>query len=241
MKTYSANAAQELTAWLVLATFGLVPSAKERIKREIETHFADAVMAHVTAGLSQEAAETVALEELGDIQSAAKAFQKKHLTEEEEKWLHDLPEAYRLKKYVRWFRAFWALLLSIWLTILMLKWSDPLSMRSTWVSLVPLWFFIVISSVYWLRWSNSIRHLPAGPEFWRKLLILGMINDAFLGVYQFSLSLLPLSIHPYRAVFWCMPVLSLIILSMFCFFDKRFRVWRKLGYSLANPDMAVEA
>jgi hypothetical protein len=243
MKTYSANAAQELAAWLVLATFGLVPPARERIKREIEAHFADAVVAHVAEGLSQESAETMALEELGDIHSAAKAFQKKHITEEEEKWLHDLPEEYRLKKFASRFRYFWTLFFSIWLTICVLKWSDTSDIRLTCLSLAPLWFFIVISSAYWLRWSSSIRHLVAGPEFLRKLLVLGMINDVFLSVFQMSLSLLYLSDHlnnPLRAVGWCLFVLSLVGLGLFYFY-KPFRVWRKLGYSLASPDMGMEA
>jgi hypothetical protein len=86
-----------------------------------------------------------------------------------------------------------------------------------------------------------VKHSFAGPEIWRKLLILDMINDMFIGMFQLSLVLLILSTHPRRLVAcWCLFVFTLIAFSAF-FFDKRFRVWRKLGYSLANPDAAMEA
>jgi len=39
---------------------------------------------------------------------------------------------------------------------------------------------------------------------------------------------------------WCLLFVNLIAFSAF-FFDKRFRLWRKLGYSLANPDAAMQA
>jgi hypothetical protein len=240
-KTYSTNAAQELAAWLVLATFGLVAPARERIKREIEAHFADAVATHISKGLSQEAAEARALEELGEIRSAAKGFQKKHLTEDEEKWLQGLLTENRPQRYSRRFRYLFKLFISILFTIWLIRCSDRSDIRPTCLSLVPLWSFILISALYWLRASFLMRHFLAGLEIWRKLLIIDMINDMFNYMFMLSLALLLLSTHPRRLVAcWCLLFFTLIAFSAF-FFDKRFRVWRKLGYSLANPDTAMEA
>jgi hypothetical protein len=239
-KAYSTNAAQELAAWLVLATFGLVAPAKDRIKREIEAHFADAVATHVSEGLSQDEAEPRALEELGDIHSAAKGFQKKHLTEEEEKWLQGLQTENRPERYSRRFRYFFMLLVSIFFTIWLIRWSDTENVRLTCISLVLLWSFILISALYWLRASYLMRHFLTGLEIWRKLLVLDTINDVFNGMFLLSLILAQLSDHPHVAACWCLLVLYLSSFSLF-FFDKRFRLWRKLGYSLANPDTAMEA
>ncbi len=54
---------------------------KERIRAEIEAHYAESVREQRANGLSQSAAETEALAELGDARTAAKRFRKGHLTE----------------------------------------------------------------------------------------------------------------------------------------------------------------
>ena len=243
-KTYSANAAQELAAWLVLATFGLVAPARERIKREIEAHFADAVATHVSEGLSQEAAEARALEELGDIHSAAKAFKKKHITEEEEKWLQTLLTENSPQRHPRRMRYFIALFISTMDTIWLIAWLHP-QHGMTCIWLVPLWSFILLSTAATLRLSYFTKHGLAAPELWQKFLVIDMINDLFYGSNMFFGQLLlfsQLSIRTRFATIWYLlfSILFLFALSLF-FFDKRFRVWHKLGYSLANPDTAMEA
>jgi hypothetical protein len=240
MKTCSANAAQELAAWIVLATFGLVAPARERIKQEIEAHFADAVVAHTVEGLSQDAAEAKALDELGDIHSAAKAFQKKHLTEEEEKWLQDLQTEDHSRSHSRRNRYFLRLFLTIILTIWSLRWSTPQNFGLMCLSLAPLWCFTLVSAVYQLRCWYLMKRMLAGPKLWRKFLVRDMINDLFNAVFGLSLFLFQLMTHPGLAASWFLFFSSLFLLG-FIFFDKRFRVWRKLGNGLVNPEMAVRA
>ena len=69
--------------WLHVATQDLAPPAQERIRREIEEHYADAVRAHLAAGVSECEAKLAALAELGDPEIAAKRFCKRHLTARE--------------------------------------------------------------------------------------------------------------------------------------------------------------
>jgi hypothetical protein len=245
MKTYSANAAQELAAWLVLATFGLVPRARERIKREIEAHFADAVATHISKGLSQEAGEARALEELGEIRSAAKGFQKKHLTEDEEKWLQSLLTENSSQQHNRRMRFLIALFLSTLFTILMIWLSDPKDVWMSWIWLVPLWTFLLLSAAATLRLSYLTKHGLAGQELWRKFLTLDMVNDVFNVSNSMFWTLLLFSglsnrSHLAAGGYLLLPMLYLFALGLM-FFDKRLRVWRKLGYSLANPDTAMEA
>ena len=73
----------DLHAWLRIATKGLAPRAKERIRLEIEAHHAEAVSDHLRKGLSESDARSAALAELGDARKAAKCFRKRHLTTRE--------------------------------------------------------------------------------------------------------------------------------------------------------------
>jgi hypothetical protein len=73
--------------WLEIATDDLRAEDKQRITGEIEAHYAEAVSAHMTAGLAQLSAQATALEELGDPEVAAHNFKKSHLTESDAKTL----------------------------------------------------------------------------------------------------------------------------------------------------------
>src|SRR5579862_2220503 len=100
---------QNLSDWLRIATWRLADSAKERIRPEIEAHYAQSVEAHRENGLSESAAHAAALTELGDPETAGKRFRKRHLTES---------EAEKLKKWDKRARRIWNLLfayLSFWL------------------------------------------------------------------------------------------------------------------------------
>jgi hypothetical protein len=76
-----------LAAWLEIATKGIAAAGRERITREIEAHFAEAVEAHLAQGETEEAAKADALGELGDAKTARGRFRKRHLTEREAKGL----------------------------------------------------------------------------------------------------------------------------------------------------------
>ena len=73
----------ELYAWLRIATEGLAARAKERIRLEIEAHYAEAVSDHLRKGLSECDARSAALAELGNARKAAKCFRERHLTSRE--------------------------------------------------------------------------------------------------------------------------------------------------------------
>jgi hypothetical protein len=72
-----------LTIWLKRASDGLTAPVKERIRSEIESHYAEAVDSHMTNGLSEAEARRAALAELGDVNDAARRFRRLHLTEKE--------------------------------------------------------------------------------------------------------------------------------------------------------------
>jgi hypothetical protein len=74
---------QTVVAWLDIAMRDLVPSAKARIRPEIEAHFAEALRTHLRDGLPPPAAQAAALGDLGDASSAAARFRQEHLTTRE--------------------------------------------------------------------------------------------------------------------------------------------------------------
>jgi hypothetical protein len=87
MKMFRRRQAQTLSEWLEVATRKLVAPARERIRVEIEAHYAEAVEALLESGLSEAAATAKAVAELGTARAAAKRFRKEHLTEWEEQLL----------------------------------------------------------------------------------------------------------------------------------------------------------
>jgi hypothetical protein len=68
-----------------MATKGIAAAGQERIAREIETHFAEAVEARSAQGETKPVAQANALRQLGNAKSARRRFHKRHLTEREEK------------------------------------------------------------------------------------------------------------------------------------------------------------
>jgi hypothetical protein len=74
---------KELAEWLEIATKGIAAAGKERIAREIEVHYAEAVEAHMSQGEMETVAQAKAIIALGDATVAAKRFRKNHFTEEE--------------------------------------------------------------------------------------------------------------------------------------------------------------
>jgi hypothetical protein len=71
-----------LNQWLEIATYDLVAPARERIRVEIEAHYAEAVANHLAQqDVSKAEAEMAALAELGPASAAAKRFSKQYLSE----------------------------------------------------------------------------------------------------------------------------------------------------------------
>lgn len=73
--------------WLRIATQGLTGASKERIRPEIEAHYAQAVEAHRHGGSTESEAQKSALADLGNPHEAAKRFCKRHLTQRDAKRL----------------------------------------------------------------------------------------------------------------------------------------------------------
>jgi hypothetical protein len=69
--------------WLEIATEKIASPAKERIRSEIEAHYAEALAGHVAEGQTETDAKAAALADLGDPKTAARRLRRQHLTERE--------------------------------------------------------------------------------------------------------------------------------------------------------------
>jgi hypothetical protein len=141
MKVFRRHQAQDLHEWLGIATKDLVAPAKERIRAEIEAHYAEAAAAHRVEGLSESDAQREALADLGDAQEAAKRFRRQHLT---------VNEAKKIEREFIWSR--WELLgtylgyfliAGLYLLLSFLHHSDS-SYRNSFEILLLGWFFLYI-------------------------------------------------------------------------------------------------
>jgi len=81
---------EDIHEWLVMTTKSLAHNERQRIWREVLTHFEDAVSAHQSTGTSEDSARLLALKEMGDTHEAEKAFRKKYLTQRQAKWIVQL-------------------------------------------------------------------------------------------------------------------------------------------------------
>jgi hypothetical protein len=71
---------QNVSEWLEAATRKIAPPARERIRLEIEAHYAESVATHLAGGLSENDAQMAALAELGNVRHAARRFKRQYLT-----------------------------------------------------------------------------------------------------------------------------------------------------------------
>lgn len=71
---------ENLSLWLDIATWAIVPSAEARVRAEIEAHYAEAVKARLESGLTEQAAQMAALGDLGNPYAAARRFRRGYLT-----------------------------------------------------------------------------------------------------------------------------------------------------------------
>jgi len=86
--------ADELDRWLDVATEGLVLAAKDRIRAEIESHYADTVNRLLSEGKSSPEAGSEAIARLGEPGIAATAFRARHLTEARARMLKKLASVF---------------------------------------------------------------------------------------------------------------------------------------------------
>jgi len=190
-----------------MATKGIAAAGKERITREIEVHFAEAVEAHIAKGEPQEIAQASALAELGDAKTARRRFLKKHLTTLEEKHVLNWRNDGNSKRQ---------LLLNLFLGGLLI--AEPvISFKTTF-----LYVYMVIVSLGFIVFPIFIFWLLRQPSIKSKLSLLVFIT-LIQGVFcTFGIATLAFSEPSYRIIFGGV-LLCLIGLDL-----GRFKTWRKI-------------
>jgi uncharacterized membrane protein len=98
-----ATQARNLYKWLEIATAELIPPSGERIRLEIEAHFADSVESHQANGCSEAEAHAAVLAELGDPIEAAKRFRRRHLTEKDAKQVRQMLNVGGIARLLAWY------------------------------------------------------------------------------------------------------------------------------------------
>jgi hypothetical protein len=132
---------RSIAEWLETATRKLTAPAKERIRLELEAHYADGMESHLANGCPEAEAQAAALAELGDPAAAAKRFRREHLTEKEAKRVESIlsefggfpvvwelvaiagPALYFLFLFIHRYRAFHFLLSSVTPAIALLMYA----------------------------------------------------------------------------------------------------------------------
>jgi len=87
MSLFRPHPDQDFSEWLYIATRDLVPSARARIRLEIDAHYAEATALRMAEGMPELLAKADALADLGDAHAAARRLRREHLT------TADVPEA----------------------------------------------------------------------------------------------------------------------------------------------------
>jgi hypothetical protein len=190
MKSPDNFCAQSVGEWLAIATDSLVPTARERIKLEIEGHFADIVAARLAEGLIQEQANKAALVELGDPADAAKGFRKRHLTEEELKWLRKLIETGRRNRASPWNALAVIFLPLFWAAQFHYPDNDLVSFPYRHNAAMALCLYSCSVLVFLrLKFRNLVKYPSVTLEFKRRVLLLNM--QAGLLLFLNYLTLIP--------------------------------------------------
>jgi hypothetical protein len=233
MKHCSTPGEESLAEYIVLATFGLVSSARERIQMEIEAHYAEDVSRRLGEGMSQEQAEIAAVQELGDPGIAARQYRKRYLTEEEVSWLRQFEGRGRSQwptRTIGWIVlglgiGFVSFVLLAWLAF---STMSPGLLARLFSYLLAVWLSLAVFIGAAVRSQHWRGKLPSGPGLWRKLLKLSLV--------QFPLGCLYCAAQLLSGT-WVLGVIpnelaaGILILSILpVFLSKRFRLWRKLRF-----------
>lgn len=234
MKRCSTPGEELLAEYIVLATFGLVAPARERIQMEIEAHYAEGVSRRLGEGMLPEQAEIAAAQELGDPHAAARQYRRRYLTEDEASWLRRFEgqqQPLRLPmRTIRWL-ALGLGTVSVLLTCFGVSLVEPGDRERVIAFYLANWLGVAVfigAAVRSWRWRAR---LPSGPQLWRKLLGFGLIQfqlGCFFCAAQFLITFWVLRLPNERAAELSAGVLLLSVLPVF--FTKRFCLWRKLRF-----------
>ncbi len=243
MKQCSTPGEELLAEYIVLATFGLVPAARERIQMEVEAHYAEGVSRRVKEGMPQEQAEIAAVHELGRAVDAAKQYRKRYLTQDEVSWLQRFEDARNPQRPLRTMRRFaWGMGAFAAIAPVLLAWLVVSKAgldhcgRILFFNLTTglgLALSIAAAERSW-RWCAK---LPSGPALWRRLLGLSLIQFQLGSLFcaaqllggGWVLGIIPDRIEGGILLLGLLPV----------FFTKRFRLWRKLRFKQIETGTAL--
>jgi hypothetical protein len=197
---------QNFPEWLEAATWNLVPSAKTRVRPEIEGHYAEGVQYHLQNGLSDSAAQAAALADLGDAQAAAKRFGEEYLTTQEVNQLKALrarveADEEREKADPQPEPTFWQNPLvsnSLWFLLLIIAWEywHPMNSRQFLCLAVSLLALLVTGALFYLMigvWIRKGLNLPIARPLvaratlrWLKIQLLWvtMFTYVFVGIFS---------------------------------------------------------
>jgi hypothetical protein len=211
---------ETLEEWLVIATHGLVPAARERIKLEIEAHFSDVVTARIAAGMTQKDAESAALLALGGASDAGKSFRKKHLSEAEmaklQTWLYSERTKDRATFLLGDFGTPFFSSLFCWIQF---GGPDEFWFRPPWMAVLA----VCAGSIFVALRIKSrflVKNTPIGERLVRSLFLLETISLSVFSFYYFlamPITLIRLAMIP------------LMIACTFVLYKIRWPVWQKLG------------
>lgn len=92
---------EDVYEWIIIATRNIVPSAQERIWKEILAHYRESVAAHQSEGSTETEASEMALRELGDPHVARKQFCQTCLLETEARYLARISDPNGLRSFAQ--------------------------------------------------------------------------------------------------------------------------------------------
>jgi hypothetical protein len=168
---------KSLENWLETATEGITTAGKERIAREIEAHYADAVTALREKGESEESTQAKALAELGKPRLAGRRFRREYLTEA------DLAYVKRLRENKPRARVMHTLGICVSTAAsLLLLWCTETPSRSEKIIFAAYWFVNVCLLplvLYQLPNSSRVNQMPA------RLVLIEWFRFTWLGLLLF--------------------------------------------------------
>jgi hypothetical protein len=168
----------EVDHWLSVATRKLCSTSKERIRREIEEHYFEAIDAAKSQGSGEAAARRRAIESLGDPRSAARSFRRHHLTKFQAGFVRGLGEKRSIHRFY-----LWGIVMILFLAMNFIRVSNVWDL-GIYLGMFSVMLAAFVAHFWWTRWFY--RHQQA-----RASLTLDMFSTwVFFASMQFGSSLL---------------------------------------------------
>ena len=111
---------EELEQWLVVASKGLADESRQRVAKEIVSHYCDALEDGVSRGNPLDQVHGAAMENLGNPDKANRAYRRTYLTVRDEKRLNSLESTLAISPRQAKRLLFLVLILVVCVTLMML-------------------------------------------------------------------------------------------------------------------------